>query len=69
MPNAKERQRYNYVDWCSYLKSSKGKNLKYNEDFYKYLRGVNIIRELEDYEYAYMNAYDWVVFGAERIKE
>jgi len=68
MPNAKERQRYNYLDWCEYLKHSVGKNLEYNEDYYKYLRGMTIIRELEDYEQAYLYAYDYIMFNMKGIK-
>lgn len=63
MPNAKQRQRYGYREWKKYLEDSTGKNLEYNNDYYKYLRGVNVIRDLEDYEKFYMKAYDEVIFG------
>ena len=66
MPNAKERQRYGSLDWIEYLKESTGKNLEYNEDYYKYLRGMLVIRELEGYEKFYMDAYDYVVLGVRR---
>ena len=63
MPNAKERQKYTYLEWKWYLEGSTGKNLEYNEDYYKYLRGMQVIRHLEDYEFEYMTAYDVVVLG------
>ncbi len=63
MPNAKQRRRYGYTDWCNYLRGSIGKISEYNEDYYKYLRGMHVIRDLENYERAYMDAYDYVVMG------
>ena len=42
---------------------STGKNLEYNDDYYKYLRGMLVIRDLENYEQAFMDAYDYVVLG------
>ncbi len=63
MPNAKQRRRYGYADWCNYLKGSIGKISEYNEDYYKYLRGMYVIRDLEDYEQHFMDAYDFVVMG------
>jgi len=62
MPNARDRQRYGFTDWCIYLRASIGKNLEYNEDYYKYLRGVNVIRDLEGYEQCFMDAYDYIVY-------
>ena len=59
MPSAKERQTYGYNDWCRYLE----KNSEYNNDYYKYLRGMYVIRDLENYEQAFMDAYDHVVLG------
>ncbi len=61
MPNYKQRRRYSYNDWRHYLKGSTGKILEYNEDYYKYLRGMYVIRDLEDYEQAYADAYDHTV--------
>lgn len=63
MPNYKERRRYGYIDWCNYLRGSKGKILEHNEDYYKYLRGMAVIRDLEHYEQCYMDAYDFVIYG------
>ena len=63
MPNAKQRQKYEYVHWCNYITCSTEKNLVYNNDYYKYLRGMLVIRDLEDYELAFMKAYDFVVLG------
>lgn len=68
MPNYKERKQYNYTSWCKYLKNSKGKDLEYNEDYYKYLRGMTVIRELENYEQYFMDAYDWVVFDMKGVE-
>ena len=59
--DAKHRQRYTYFTWRKYLETSKGKILEYNEDYYKYLRGMCVIRDLEKYEQDYMDAYDYVV--------
>ena len=59
--DANRRQQCDYEAWVEFLKDSKGKILEYNEDYYKYLRGVAIIRDLENYERAYMDAYDYVV--------
>ena len=66
MPNAEERQRYSYPGWKKYLKESTGKNLEYNEDYYKYLRGMSVIRDLEEHEQSFMEAYDYVVFDVRR---
>ncbi len=63
MPNAKQRQRYGFTDWCIHLRASTGKNSVYNNDYYKYLRGVNVIRDLEDYEQAFTVAYNHIIFG------
>lgn len=69
MPNAKERQRYDHRDWVKYLKESTGKNLEYNEDYFRYLRGVSVIRDLEWFELKYMRAYDEVVFGVKGMEK
>ena len=61
MLNAKQRQKYNYIHWCNYITCSTEKNLEYNNDYYKYLRGMLVIRDLENYEQAFMDAYDYVV--------
>ena len=63
MPNAKERQKFNYHRWVLYLKNSTEKNLEYNEDYFKYLRGMCIIRDLEEYELDFMEAYNYVELG------
>jgi hypothetical protein len=66
MPNAKERQKYGYLEWKKYLEGCIGKISEYNEDYYKYLRGMQVIRDLENYECDYMQAYDEVVLGVKR---
>ena len=63
MLNAKQRRRYDFDDWCNYLRGSTGKILEYNEDYYKYLRGMLVIRDLEECEHCFMDAYDYVVLG------
>ena len=63
MPNAKKRQNYDYDKWLKYLMFSTGKNLEYQEDYYKYLRGMLVIRDLESYELDYLRAYDYIVLG------
>ena len=67
MPNAKERQRFNYTLWCVYLTDCKGKNLEYSEDYYKYLRGVGVLRDLESHEQSFVDAYEWVVFDVRKV--
>lgn len=69
MPNAKQRQQYGYRQWKKYLEDSTGKTLEYNNDYYKYLRGVSVIRNLKDYEKFYMQAYDEVIFGVKGIEQ
>ena len=59
--DAKKRKRYDSDDWCNYLRGSTEKNS--DEDYYRYLRGMLVIRDLEKYEQDYMNAYDFVVLG------
>jgi len=64
--NASERQWYTLDNWRTYLRDSfkQGENFtEYNEDYFKYLRGVMYIRELTDSESYYMRAYDEVVNG------
>ena len=60
MPNAKQRRRYDYDAWRVYLINSTEKISEYNEDYYKYLRGMLVIRDLEDDEQYFMDAYDYV---------
>jgi len=63
---ASERTSYSLDQWRTYLKDSfkQGENFtEYNEDYFKYLRGIEHIRELTDSEAYYMRAYDEVVNG------
>lgn len=69
LTNARERKYYNRPKWIVYLGESTGKILEYNEDYYKYLRAMSVIRYLMNYEKDYMSAYDEVVFGIKELEK
>lgn len=61
--NPNTRKYYGVPAWKEYLEKSKGKISEYNEDYYKYLRSMSQIRDLECYENFYVKAYDEVILG------
>ena len=69
LTNAKDRTHYHYPMWVKYIQESTGEISIYNNDYYKYLRGVSVIRDLAHHERAYMQAYDKVVYGIKPMKE